>query len=252
MNTKLSELVAQYQKANEGKEVSIAVIKKKELLDTLSPLVGKENARKIYDLRRAILLSELEDTVKEFPVLHKKQVIRLFEKCACVRKEDSIDGGRMMRPTLISLVEKLEAYTGRKITQDNDAPLRYLEDACDPGETITIEDIADYFSERKERKISKLIARSCQPFTEMWKKKQRQNSRNVIKKYLADSCGVKPEQLNETEKVLVLHPADIPYGNDDYFVVIFWLEDRFKKILPKSFDCNTRTVGELIDFFAAN
>ena len=156
MNTKLSELVAQYQKANEGKEASIAVIKKKELLDTLSPMVGKENARKIYDLRRAILLSELEDTVKEFPILHKKQVIRLFEKCACVRKEDSIDGGRMMRPTLISLVEKLEAYTGRKITQDNDAPLRYLEDACDPDETITIEDIADYFSERKERKISKI------------------------------------------------------------------------------------------------
>ena len=184
-------------------------------------------------------------------LLHKKQTLRLFENVACIKKEDNISGGRIMRETLIDLVETLEAYTGSKITQDCDAPLRYLEDFCDEGEVVTIEDIADYFSERQDRKISKIIARSNPSFIETWKKKQeQQNSRKRIKKYLAESCGVKLEEIRETDKVIILHPCESSVGKDDYYVIIYWMEQAFDTMLPKNFDCNQRTIGELIDFFA--
>ncbi len=246
----LNELLSKYK---EVENKTISVIKKKEFVEAVEPMLGKENTQKLYALRRAILISELADTIKDFPRLHKKQTLRLFEKTACVKKEDSISGGRILRGTLIDLVEKLEAYTGSKITQDCDAPLRYLEDFCDEGEEVTIEDIADYFSERQDRKISKIIARSTPSFIETWnKKKAMQYSRTAVKKYLADSCGIKLEDIKETDKVIILHPTETACGKDDYYVIIFWMEDRFKKILPKNFDCNQRTVGELIDFFAKN
>lgn len=238
-------------KNKEIENKTISVIKKKEFVEAVEPLLGKEDTLKLYALRRAILISELADTIKEFPRLHKKQTLRLFEKTACVKKEDSISGGRIMRETLIDLVETLEAYTGSKITQDCDAPLRYLEDFCDEDEVVTIEDIADYFSERQDRKISKIIARSNPSFIETWKKKQeQQNSRKRVKEYLAESCGVKLEEIRETDKVIILHPCESSVGKDDYYIIIYWMEDAFNKMLPKNFDCNQRTIGELIDFFA--
>ena len=168
----LQELLSKYK---EVENKTISVIKKKEFVEAVEPLLGKENTQKLYALRRAILISELADTIKEFPRLHKKQTLRLFENVACVKKEDNISGGRIMRETLIDLVETLEAYTGSKITQDCDAPLRYLEEFCDEDEVVTIEDIADYFSERQDRKISKIIARTTPSFIETWKKKQEQH-----------------------------------------------------------------------------
>lgn len=244
----LQELLSKYK---EVENKTISVIKKKEFVEAVEPLLGKENTQKLYALRRAILISELADTIKEFPRLHKKQTLRLFENVACVKKEDNISGGRIMRETLIDLVEALEAYTGSKITQDCDAPLRYLEEFCDEDEVVTIEDIADYFSERQDRKISKIIARTTPSFIETWKKKQEQQiSRKRVKEYLAESCGVKLEEIKETDKVIILHPCEGSVGKDDYYVIIFWLEDTFNKMLPKDFDCNKKTVGELIDFFA--
>ena len=244
----LNELLSKYK---EVENKTISVIKKKEFVEAVEPMLGKENTLKLYALRRGILISELADTIKEFPRLHKKQTLRLFENVACVRKEDSISGGRIMRETLIDLVETLETYTGSKITQDCDAPLRYLEDFCDEGEEVTIEDIADYFSERQDRKISKIIARSNPSFIETWKKKQeQQNSRKRIKEYLAESCGVKLEEIRETDKVIILHPCERSVGKDDYYIIIYWMEQAFDTMLPKNFDFNQRTIGDLIDFFA--
>ena len=144
--------------------------KSKELKEKLVKALGAENAKKLLAIAPAILTTELDETIAEFPRLHKKQVIRLFENAANVKKSDSISGGRIFRPTLISLIERLEAYTGRKMLKENSlAPLRYLEGANEnrkkiikssKNKEITIEDIADFFSEREDRKIEHLIALS--------------------------------------------------------------------------------------------
>ena len=87
-------------------------------------------------------------------------MLRLFKKVAHVNPQDNIHGGRILRGLLIDLVASLEAYTGKKISQDADAPLVYLEDARDAGEVITVEDFAEFFSD-SGTKLQKLIEKSA-------------------------------------------------------------------------------------------
>lgn len=248
----LNELLSKYK---EVENKTISVIKKKEFVEAVEPLLGKENTQKLYALKRAILISELADTIKEFPRLHKKQTIRLFENVACVKKEDSISGGRIMRPTLITIVEYLEAYTGRKILKKNSkAPLRYLEELnknqkkmikgspC-KNEEITIEDIADFFSERDGRKIERLIAQSYIRETDS---EDIDRTPEGILDYLQDCCQNK---FDKNTKVCELVPRAFPSEIESYYIVLYILETTYDRFLPNDFDCNQRTIGELIDFF---
>ena len=65
---------------------TIQKLNQKELKEKLTAALGEENAKKLLDIAPAILESELDKTIAEFPRLHKKQVIRLFENVANIKK----------------------------------------------------------------------------------------------------------------------------------------------------------------------
>ena len=52
--------------------------KSKELKEKLVKALGAENAKKLLAIAPAILTTELDETIADFPRLHKKLVIRLF------------------------------------------------------------------------------------------------------------------------------------------------------------------------------
>lgn len=214
----------------------VSCIGKKEFIDALSPIIGTK-AELIYALGQGILIDELETTIKEFPVLHKKQVLRLFEKTAYVTKKDWISGGRIFRETLLDIVYALEDYTGRRIAKDADAPLAYLEYACKKDEKILIEDIADYFSERRDRKISKLIARDSQPEVEQV----------PVSEFIASNCGV--DELDQNAPISSLGPVIGGEKIGDCYVVLYWLQVQYNKEIPPKF-VKSKTVGELIEYLS--
>ncbi len=219
---------------------TLAVIPKKELLNLLKNKYNCSNeiSKKIFSVRKGILCSELENTIKAFPVLKKSQILRLFEKEAYVKKTDNISGGRILRETLLGIVFALENYTGKKISrEDSDAPLRYLEDACPDGEQITIEDFANFFTNRCS-KLDNILLLVQKPAA----------SRQTIKSYLADSCGIEPEDIDEKASIKTLTPSIEKCGEMSYYLVILWLEDTFKKTVNNNFIEN-KTIGDLIDFF---
>lgn len=225
--------------------------KSKELKEKLVKALGAENAKKLLDIAPAILESELDETIAEFPRLHKKQVIRLFENAANVKKSDSISGGRIFRPTLISLIESLEAYTGRKMLEDSLAPLRYLEEVNEQNVSkpfkvrdIKIEDIADFFSERINRRIERLIAKSNMPQS---KEREIDRTPEGINIYLKGCCK---NTFDKETKICDLVPQDVPAGQESYYIVLFWMEQQYDKMLPKSFNFREKTVADLISFFA--
>ena len=225
--------------------------KSKELKEKLTAALGAENAKKLLDIAPAILTTELDETIAEFPRLHKKQVIRLFENAANVKKSDSISGGRIFRPTLISLIESLEAYTGRKMLEDSLAPLRYLEEVNEQNVSkpfkvrdIKIEDIADFFSERINRRIERLIAKSNMPQS---KEREIDRTPEGINIYLKGCCK---NTFDKETKICDLVPQDVPAGQESYYIVLFWMEQQYDKMLPKSFNFREKTVADLISFFA--
>ncbi len=207
----------------------------KQILKEKCPTV--EVAKKIASIGKGILVEELENTIKKFPALKKSQILRLFENEACIKKQDSISGGRILRETLLDIIERLENYTGKKITRDCDAPLRYLEDTCQKDEAITIEDIADYFSGRGGRIEKLIIFSNSKPVA----------SRQTVKNYLADSCGISANELNEGASITSLIPS-VEAGEKSYYIIIYWLEEAFNKTIPNSF-VEQKTVKELIDYF---
>ena len=134
--------------------------KKVVFISTLTPLLGESKTQQLWNIRRGILVSELEQTIQNCPRLTKDQVLRLFAQEAHVTPQDTTYGGRILRGLLIDLVAALEAYTGKKISQDADAPLAYLEDALDSqDDRITIEDFADFFSD-SGNKLKELIKKN--------------------------------------------------------------------------------------------
>ena len=216
---------------------TIQKLNQKELKNKLVKALGEENATKFLGIAPAILESELDKTIAEFPRLHKSQVIRLFENVANVKKSDSISGGRIFRPTLISLIESLEAYTGRKMLEKSSpdkpyAPLHYLEVANEQSiakpfkvRDITIEDIADFFSERINRRIEHLIAKSNMP-----QAKEKDRSADAIQLFLQGCCK---QPLKNDTKICDLVPQDVPAGQESYYIVLFWMEQQYDKMLPK-------------------
>ena len=235
---------------------TIQKLNQKELKEKLVKALG-ENAKKLLDIAPAILITELDETIAEFPRLHKSQVIRLFENVANVKKSDSISGGKIFRPTLISLIESLEAYTGRKMLEKSSpdkpyAPLRYLEEANEKSiakpfkvRDITIEDIADFFSERINRRIERLIAKSNMPQS---KEREIDRTPEGINIYLKGCCK---NTFDKETKVCELIPQALPSGEDNFYIVAYMLEQHYNKRIPNSFDFREKTVADLIKFFAA-
>lgn len=197
------------------------------------------DAKKLYKLGRAVLICELGNIFAEYPRLHRKQVIRLFEAHACIKKDADISGAAITRPHLIDLVDLLETYTGRKLSDNSSTPLAYLERACEKGEVITILDIADFICAKEGRKIGRILSRIARP----------RISRETVKNYIADCCEKNVEDIDEEAPITTLSPVIGSCGKNDYYVVVMWCESEFNKTVDNSF-VETRTIGDLIGFLA--
>lgn len=211
----------------------------KEAVKNALKAQGFSESEKIAGMALAITLGELEETVKNYPSLTKVQILRFFRKEAMADEKVRIDSAYITRPALITLVERLEEYTGLRMTDDTDAPLAYL-DRQDP--TLTIGDIADFFSENPESKIRKMVLDRVCPQDSP---KMKALFRDAVKQFLKE-C-IKGE-VDETAPITSLKP-DFSCGDKDYYVVVHWVEGRFRKAVSNKF-VETKTIGELIDFFA--
>ena len=197
------------------------------------------SAAKIAKLSNAITIAELEETVERYPLLHKEQILRLFKNEAMVGPKVKIDSTAINRPHLISLVEMLEDYTGLKVTDDSQAPLRYLDER---SRTLTVEDLAEFFAHCPSRIITiQALSEKLPPMSPRTKS----YSRSFVKSYLADCCK---DDIDESMPVTSLRP-DIDGGDKPYLTVVFWLECRFNRQLNNAF-LEKATVGELIDAIA--
>lgn len=197
------------------------------------------DAKNLYKLGRAILFCELGKIFAEYPCLHRKQVIRLFETHACIKKNADISGAAITRPHLIDLVDLLETYTGRRLSDNSSTPLAYLERACEKGEVITIMDIADFICAKEGCKIGKILSRIARP----------RISRETVKSYIADCCEINVEEVDEDAPITSLTPAIGGGGARNYYQIVMWCESKFNKIVQNEF-VETKTIGDLINFFA--
>lgn len=193
----------------------------------------KFNAKSLYNIRKGVLISEIGSIFEEYPRLHKRQIIRLFENMASAKKDTLVSSTAVPAPLTVDLIDWLSDYTHRE--------LRYasIERAIDDGEAITVNDLADFFSERKGRKIAEILARISRPGI----------SRETVKSFIADSCGKKAEDIDENELITTLAPSLGSCGKDDYYVVILWAEDEFNKTVSNHF-AEHKTIGELITLLA--
>jgi len=216
-----------------------AFLNKSEIVKVLTPLLGKDGAQKLAKLSSAILVSELDETVELYPRLTQDQVLRFFKAEALAYPKAKLDSTVITRPMLIELVEILEEYTGIQLTDDSDAPLRYLDKV---SQTLNIQDVAEYFSGSPSR-ITCIRTRDRQKLPPMSKRTQ-VCQRKVVKAYLADCCG---GAVDEQTPIKDLHSeiTDSPY------VIVHWLEDRFGKAIDNTL-IKSKTVGDLLDAFASN
>lgn len=206
--------------------------------------VDAQVANKIAMLAGGITLSELKGTVADFPRLRKEQVLRFFDTEAMVSGNALIDSGVITRPHLITLVEILEDYTGLKMGDDSDAPLRYIDEKCN---TIKIKDVAEFFANMPSRIAAIQAAGEEYPAES---ERTFDFHRTWIKSYLADCCGVQLLEINENDLVKDLCSC-IDHSPKSYLTVVCWMERKFGKKLPTKLVENG-TVGKLIDFFVAD
>lgn len=220
----------------------------KKLIGEISGELGLDiDPKRFVKAADIITFGEVERAVNEFPHLHKSQVLRLFDN-ALVKKTVKLDSSGITRPHLIDLVELLEDYTGLRITDDTDAPLAYLDKKCN---TLSIEDIGDFFSERKDSKIRQILSAMEQAKASMPQLTPETSAilRQGVKRYLAYCCNIEEEQLQEDQPIRTLH-SGMDTDEKAYYNVVFWMETKFNKVVPNDF-VETKTIGELIDFLAA-
>jgi len=221
----------------------------KKLVDEANKELGTyADGKKIAKLANCFLIGEMNDVVEEFPHMHKRQVIRLFEQQALSKKSARLSSSAISRPYLIDLVEMLEDYTGLKITDDSDAPLEYLDQKCG---SLDVEDIGDFFSGREDARIKNIIdvmsgIKAVGPSAN--NKYQEGESRQTVKAFIASCCGVDESDLNEKAPIKTLK-ADVDCGARPHYMVVFWAEGRFNKMIPNEF-IESKTVGDLIDALA--
>ena len=239
------------QKLNPSCTESLSVLKR----STIIRMVNEVNAHygthadgnKIAQMAVCFDLYEIANVIFEFPRMHKRQVIRLFERQGLVNKTAKMDSSAITRPLLIDLVEMLEEYTGMKITDDSDAPLAYLDQKCN---TLDIEDIGDFFSGRENSRIKSIIdsVKDVKPIFENKTAKKSFNSRKKVKEFIAACCGIKPDELDEDAPISSLRP-DVECGDRPHYLVVYWAEGRFNKLIPNEF-VEEKSIGELISAFA--
>ena len=225
--------------------VLLRVLAKKDIEQLLETEVDTEKAEKITSLAGGITISELEETIESFPLLRKEQILRFFKTETLASPKALLDSAAITRPQLITLVETLEDYTGLKVTDESQAPLRYLDEK---SSTLTIEDVAEFFSHCPSRIITIQAAREHS--APAMSAKTKSYKRHLVKSYLSDCCAMKDEEIDEKQPITSLVP-DVEAGKDSYLVVVWWMESRFNKCVNNAF-IEQKTIGDLIDFFAKN
>ena len=133
-----------------------------EMVCSANKALGKNIAYKSFNAvksafttDRCITYGQILEAAKKHPKISKSEVIRLFHRETLVDPKVTIDGQAIFRTHLISLIESLESWTGRIMTDATHpmGPLEYLE-----GYTISINDIADFFSsEEGQGKIAHIL-----------------------------------------------------------------------------------------------
>ena len=225
---------------------SLAKVKKstiKSIVDRVNKQYGTNaDGKKIAKLASCFLIEEMPEVIKEYPHLHKRQVIRLFEQQCLTKKVARIASTAITRPYLIDLVELLEDYTGYKMTDDSDAPLAYLDQKCG---TLDIEDIGDFFSGRENARIRQII-KTMELVKPIEPKAEGNAYRNDVKAYLEACCGTK---IDEKAPIRSMKPCNLSVGDGSYYVVVLWAEGKFNKVVPNDF-VESKTIGELIDILA--
>ncbi len=147
----------------ELKSQPLSILPQTQLRKTLLAIKHKydyaANLRVLSKIASLVSIGNLSTVMREPNPLSKETVLRFFREKAACRANVCISGQDITRPHLISLVEQLEHCTGLQLTDQSDAPLAYIEDACEPDEKITIADIAEFFTQ-SDGKIRKILARA--------------------------------------------------------------------------------------------
>ena len=264
----------------------ISVIRRGQIIAMLKDINVEKRAHKLPEVKveaflkfaKYIPIREVAQTIGEYPLLTNEQVVRYFEFAAGVAPDALIAGTQITRPMLIDLVHELEDYTGFRLAADTDAPLSYLD--AQSAETLTIQDICDFFTDKPDARILKELdgtdhdtpqqihfdiikARldwcedsnnfassplfpSVQICAEAQDEHFKYNAKHAVlsimavKSYLAASCGIDSSELNE----------DIPIkwlwvGKFDYNAIVSWVESLFgTKVTPTFLE--QHRVGDLL------
>lgn len=253
---------------------NISVIRRGQITDMLKSINVEKRAHKLPEVKveaflkfaEYIPIREVAQTIEEYPLLTNEQIVRYFAVAAGVAPDALIASTQITRPMLIDLVHELEAYTGFKLAADTDAPLSYLD--AQSAETLTIQDICDFFSDEPDARIlkefdgtdhditqqihfdvtkarldwcedsnnfaSSPLFPSVQSCAEAQDEHFKYNAKHAVlsimavKSYLASSCGVDSSELNEDMPIKWLQIGDV-----DHNTIVGWVESLFgTKVTP--------------------
>lgn len=227
---------------------SLDILPTKVLRKTLLAIKNKygyhTDLRILCKIAPLVRIGSLPEVMQTRNPLTQKLVLDYFEEKACCPAGVSISGQFITRPYLIALVEQLEQCTGRRLTDHSQAPLRYIEEACEADETITIADVAEFFTQN-DGKIRQILARVRAQKPTM--RNEVHFSRKIVRDYVAGCFDMNAATLDENVLIKTLQSSVAP---GDIYSPLHWCEERFNKILPDHFIEN-KTVKDLIDFFVA-
>lgn len=148
----------------ELKSKPLSILPKTPLRKTLVSIKNKygyvANLRVLDKIAPLVSIGDLSAVMNEPDPLTKEVVLNFFKRVSCCRAGSCISGQDITRPHLISLVEQLEHCTGLQLTDQSNAPLAYIENACESGEIITVADIAEFFTQ-SDGKIREILARAA-------------------------------------------------------------------------------------------
>ena len=138
---------------NQNKSLAEMVTLVNQALGTQVPYKCFNAVKNAFITDKTITYGQVLEAFKKHPDISKTAVLRLFKREALVGPEALIEGQAIFRTHLISIIEALEEWTSRQMTDENDpyGPLAYLEDY-----TISIDNIADFFA-TGEGKIAHII-----------------------------------------------------------------------------------------------
>ena len=265
---------------------NISVIRRRQITVLLKDINVEKRAHKLPEVKveaflkfaEYIPIREVAQTIEEYPHLTNEQIVRYFALTAGAAPDALIAGTQITRPMLIDLVHELEAYTGFRLAADTDAPLSYLD--AQSAETLTVQDICDFFSDELDARILKefdgtdhdttqqihfdicKVRNECEAdqdnivssplFPQAQDSAEAQDehfkydpehavlSIMAVKSYLAASCGVDSSELNEDMPIKWLRVGDY-----DHNTIVSWVESLFgTKVAPAFLE--EHRVGDLL------